>query len=790
MLKNYLLIALRNSWKNKTYSGINIFGLAVSLAVALLMLLWVKDELSMDRFHEKGEAIQRIFMVYPQEGGKKVANGNVAFPLLEQIEAEVPEVEEVMYFGYPQSQLVTKDKLSYKEIGMYSNTGLFKTLSFPILHGDIEQLDQGLDGIAISEALAKRFFGRDWETEAIGGNLRINDTDEFIVQAVFDDISQQSSLKFDFVLNVQHRVKNNPWLKEWGNKGMGGIILLREDASTALAQEKIDAIYKKSEAFNEGEYVKLQSYGDHYLYSQFDDQAQATGGRIEYVRLFSIAALLLLIIACINFVNLATARASKRAREVGVRKAIGAQRSSLIQQFLFESLVITTIAVAVAVLFAELCLPAVRTLVEKPLRFEYSSTGFWLTIFSVIGITAFLSGLYPAFVLSAFKPIHVLKGKLVSSFRFMNLRKLLVITQFVLALILIAGAMVIQQQISYIKNKNLGLEKENVFFISMEDKAAENYQVIKEELDKYPAVQSITAVSHNPTEVGASTTGVEWDGKRKDQRNLEFKMLWVEENFLQGFNISMADGRFYDPGMGMDTSNIILNEKAIEVMGLENPVGQRIEFWGQPVTIIGVVNNFHVGSLYEPIEPLALILDKEMGSWMFFRTEAGQTEAAISALQQTYERVLPNTPLDYQFLDEEYQRKYQGEVLTGTLAKYFAFISILIACLGLLGLSTFLAEQKTKEIGIRKVIGASTQHIVQLLSKDFLILVGSGLMLGVPIAWYLLQTWLTKFAYGINLQWWMFALPVAASILIAVLTVGAQSLKASWSNPVKALRSE
>ncbi len=790
MLKNYLLIALRNSWKNKTYSGINIFGLAVSLSVALLMLLWVKDELSMDRFHEKGEAIQRIFMVYPHEGEKKVANGNVAFPLLQQVEEEVPEVEQVIYYGYPTSQLVTKDKLSYKELGMYSNTGLFKTFSFPIVLGDIDQLDQGLDGIAISKAMAKRFFGRAWETEALGRNLRINDKDEFVVRAVFDDISEHSSLEFDFVLNVEHRVNNNPWLNEWGNKGMGGIILLREDASTAGAQEKIDAIYQRSEVFNEGEYVTLQTYGDHYLYSQFDDQAQPAGGRIEYVRLFSIAALLLLIIACINFVNLATARASKRAREVGVRKAIGAQRSALIQQFLFESLVITTIAVAVAVLFAELCLPAVRNLVEKPLHFEYWSTEFWLTIVSVIGITAFLSGLYPAFVLSSFRPIYVLKGKLMSSFRLMNLRKLLVITQFVLALILIAGAMVIQQQISYIKNKNLGLEKENVFFISMEDKAAENYQVLKEELDKYPAIQSITAVSHNPTEVGASTTGVEWDGKRKDQRNLEFKMIWVEENFLQGFNISMADGRFYDPGMSMDTSNIVMNEKAIEVMGLENPVGQRINFWGQPVTIIGVVKDFHVGSLYEQIEPLALILDKDMGSWMFFRTEAGQTESAITALQQTYERVLPNTPLDYQFMDEEYQRRYQGEVLTGTLAKYFAFISILIACLGLLGLSTFLAEQKTKEIGIRKVIGASTQHIVRLLSKDFLILVGTGLLLGVPIAWYLLQTWLTKFAYGIDLAWWMFALPVFASILIAVFTVGAQSLKASWSDPVKALRSE
>ena len=790
MIKNYLLIALRNSWKNKTYSSINIFGLAMSLAVALLMLLWVKDELRVDRFHEKGEAIQQLFMVYPQEGNKLVANSNIAYPFLQQIEEEVPEVEEVMYYGYPHEQLASREKLSYKERGLSSNGGLFKILSFPIIQGDIDQLDEVLNGIAISQDMAKRFFGRDWESEALGESLRINDRDEFVVQAIFENIPQRSSLQFDFVTNVLHRVKHNAWLNDWGNKGMGGLILLREDASAEGARTKIDALYQKSEVFEEGEFVQLQTYGDHYLYSQFDDRAQATEGRIEYVRLFSVAALLLLIIACINFVNLATARASKRAREVGVRKAVGAQRSSLIYQFLFESLVITSIAVAVAVLIAELCLPAVRNLVDKSLHFNYWSMEFWVTMITIVGITAFLSGLYPAFVLSAFKPIHVLKGRLISSFQFMNLRKLLVITQFVLALILIAGALVIQQQVSFIQNKNLGLEKEHVFFISMEDKAAENYKVIKEELNKYPSIQSITAVSHNPTQVDASTTGVQWDGKRKDQRNLEFKMLWVEENFLEGFNISMSAGRFYDPGMGVDTSNLVLNEKAIEVMGLEDPVGKRIEFWGQPVTIIGVVKDFHVGSLYEPIEPLALILDKDMGSWMFFRTTAGQTEAAITALQETYSRILPNTPLDYQFLDEEYQRRYKGEVLTGALAKYFAFISILIACLGLLGLSTFLAEQKTKEIGIRKVIGASTQHIVGLLSKDFLVLVGTGLALGVPIAWYLLKNWLTKFAYGIDLQWWMFAIPVIATIFIAVLTVGTQSLKASWSNPVKALRAE
>lgn len=790
MFKNYLKIALRNTWKNKTYSGINIFGLAISLSVALLMLLWVNDEVSIDKLHDKGLAIQRLLMVYPQEGGKRVANPYIAYPMLQQIETEVPEVEEVIYFDYPEEQLVEKEKLSYKEAGMSSNSAIFSTFSFPVLHGDIKRLDETINGIVISESMAGRFFGRNWESSALGETLRMNDRHDFVVEAIFADIPANSSLKFDFVTNVDHRIKRNDWLLEWGNKGMGGVILLREDATAEAALAKINTIYKNSSVFEEGEYVQLQAYQDAYLYSRFDDEAMPTQGRIEYVRLFSISAFLLLIIACINFVNLATARASKRAREVGVRKAVGAGRTSLITQFLFESTVITVMAVGLAILLAELSLPAVRTMADKALFFDYTSVNFWLGILGVICLTAFFSGLYPAFVLSSFKTIHVLKGRLTETLKHVSLRKMLVITQFVLALILIAGALVIQQQISYIKNKNLGLDKENLFYISADDKAPETYQLLKKELLKYPSIAGVTASSHSPIQVGASTTGVEWPGKRLDQRNQEFKMMWVEENFMDGFNVQMKEGRFYQTDMGYDTSNIVLNETAIRVMGIEDPVGKRIQWWEEPRTIIGVVKDFHVGSLYETIEPLGLILDKDNTSWLFVRNEVGQTEAAVAALESTYAKIFPDTPLDYKFLDEQYQRRYKGEVLTGTLAKYFAFISILISCLGLLGLATFLAEQKTKEIGIRKVIGASTKHIVTLLSRDFLLLVGIGLLLGIPIAWYLLDSWLGKFAYGIDLQWWMFAVPVGIAICIALLTVGIQSLKAAFRNPITALRSE
>ena len=790
MWKNYLVTALRNSWKNKIFSGINVFGLAVSLSATFLIALWIVDELRFDRFHQNGDAIQRLLMIYPQEGGKLVANPNIAYPMLQQIEEKVPEVEEVVYLGYPSEQLVERKKLAFKDVGLHSNAALFSTFSYPVLHGDLSQFDASLNGIAISRSMALRFFGRNGLNEALGETLRINDSEDFTVQLIFEDVPSNSSWQFDFVMNVKHRVKHNAWLLDWGNKGMAGVLLFREGVDRLAALDKINGIYKASEAFEDGESVQSQAYQDAYLYSQFNDKAEAVKGRIAYVRLFTLAALLLLVIACINFVNLTTARSSKRAKEVGVRKAIGAGRISLIRQFLFESAVITVLAVGLAILLAEIVLPFVRLLVDKELHFQYTSPYFWLSITGIILLTAFLSGVYPAFVLSSYRTIHVLKGRVTETFRHISLRKSLVVVQFVLSLILIAGAMVIQQQINYIKNKNLGLDQDHLIYLSKEDKESSQYDLLQTELLQYPSIATVTSSSHNPTEVGASTTGVQWDGKRADQNHQEFKMLWVENNFLEGFDVQLKEGRFYDPAMRTDTSNIVLNEAAIAVMGLENPVGKRIRWWGDPVTIIGVVKDFHVGSLYEPIEPLAIILEEDMGSWMFIRTEEGQTEEALAALQTSFAKVFPGTPLDHHFLDERYESNYKSEMLTGTLARYFGMLAIIISCLGLLGLSVFLAEQKTKEIGIRKVIGASTGHIIQLLSRDFLGLVGLGLALGIPVAWYLLDLWLAKFEYGIELNWWMFALPAILAIAVAVLTVGVQSLKAALSRPVEALRAE
>ena len=790
MIINYFKIALRSLLKQKGYSLINITGLSVALAVTLLMLTWVQMEWITDKYHSKGERIYRIQRVLPLEGNKLFVNNNLPYPLLQAIEAEIPEVEKVLPIGYNSERLLERGKRAFRERGSFGNAALFESFSYPILAGDIKQLDEKINSIAISENLAKKLFGDSWRNESIGQNIAIEDMEEHSVELVFANMPENSSVKYEYFFNIKSHLKQNDWLLEWGNNAMAGAFLLADGANLQSAQEKIVALYKKSEVYEEGENIRFQKYADHYLYGTFDEKAQVAGGRIEYLRTIGIAALFLLLISCINFVNLATARASKRAKEVGVRKSIGATKSSLMVQFMVEAAVITTISVGAGILLAEMLLPFVRNITEKMLDFQYGQLSFWIGIFLIITSTTILSGAYPSFVLSAFQPVRVLKGRTNQSFGKVSFRKGLVVLQFVLALLLIVGAVIIQQQIQYIQNKNLGLDKDNRIFIPKDQKISEKYDLLKNNLMQQPGIVSVVSTSHSPIEVQASTSGVQWPGKRPDQSHQEFSMLWTEDNFLEAFNIPLIDGQFYMDGTTIDTTHLVVNQKAIELMGLEQPVGSIIQWWGKPRQIIGVVKDFHIESLYKPIEPMAILLDKENTWSLFVEMHPGKMERALSGLESTFKEILPESHLYYEFVDEQHQKNYKSEVLIGKLANYFALISIFISCLGLLGLATFLAEQKTKEIGIRKVLGASVTNLVALLSKEFLWLTGLGLFIGIPVSWYLLSEWLEKFAYKVELQWWMFAIPVVAAIGIASITVGIQALRAAVVNPIQSLHSE
>lgn len=788
MYRHNFKIAFRTMARQKGFSGINILGLTISLSVVLLLFTWIQDEIGTDRYHSKGSRIYDLKKVIPQEGGSLTVNPNIPYPFLKAIQSEVPGVEQVGFVGYPMSMIFEKGEIKLKESGIYGNTGIFDIFDFPVLHGQIKQIDENLSGLAVSESLAKKLFGEQY-SERIGAEIVFNG-EPFTVEAIFEDIPANSTLQFDFFANIEHRIKHNPWIDDWGNSVMKGSLLLREGADPQAILAGILDIYKAGEAYSEGQEVLFQPYGDGYLYGIFDERAVPSKGRIEYVRIFSIAGLFLLIIACINFINLSTARASRRAKEVGVRKTVGANNIILTGQFMTESTLLTGLSVILAVILANTLLPTVRTLTDKPLAVDFFSPLFLGALLAMFVLTSIFAGSYPAFVLTSFKPVLALKGRISDSFRHLNLRKGLVITQFILAALLIIGAVIIREQINFINKTNIGLNRNNLIKIEADDFALEKFELLKAELLAAPGIATVSASSHSPVQVGASTTGVSWTGKREAQKHQEFYMMWVDADFRETMEIPMSAGRFYHPEMKLDTSNIVLNEKAVEVMGLDDPVGRQIQWWGMPVTIIGVVRDFNFSSLYNPVEPFAFILDQSNVAYIFVRPESGKTEQALTGIQNVFEKVTPASYLAYEFVDEQYGQMYKAEALMGKLADYFAFLSIFISCIGIIGLSTFFAEQKVKEIGIRKILGAGVGDLVVFLSRNFLWPVLFGMLIGLPLSWYLLNKWLSRFAYAIDIAWWMLAVPELLIAGIVVLIVGFQGVKAARVNPVESLRLE
>jgi len=789
LVRNYFKIATRNLFRQKSYSFINIAGLATALSVTLLMLLWVQDEWNTDKFHVNGDRLHWLKLTIPKGDGSVNVQDKVPYLLMQAAQEELPQVERFVPIGWDEELTLNHAEKTFRAKGVSSNAALFESFSFPVLAGQIKDLDEQQRSIAISESLAQKFFGDQWLSTAVGSTVNLNDLGDFVVRAVYENFPASSSMQHDFVYSFEHFLQRFDWMLDWRNSGAEGALLLAEGANAEEVGQKIERLYQSHLKGDLLEGCLIQKYEDSYLYGQFDAQGRVAGGRIEYVQMFALAAFLLLVISCINFVNLATARATKRAREVGVRKTIGAGKNSLITQFMIEAGVITFLSVGFGVLMAQLALPRVRMITEKSLSFDYLDPLFWSSIGLIMFIATVLSGTYPAFVLSSFRPMEVLRGKIKNQSKGIGLRKGLVIIQFVLALLLVVGAFVIKEQVQYIQNKNLGISKDNLIVIEHGEEIGNQYTVLKNTLLKAPGIDQVTVGPASPIDIQSSTSGLTWAGKQASDQHQEFRYFWAGSDFLETLEVPMAEGRFYREDAPFDTTSIVLNQKAIEVMGLENPVGQTIQWWGRQREIIGVVENFHIQSLYEDIKPLGIFLSTNTTGFLV-KAKEGAMKTAIASLQNVFNEVLPEFYLHYNFVDSEYQQKYKSEVLTGTLANYFAIISIFIACLGLFGLSAFLAEQKTKEIGIRKVLGASFGHLIGLLSKDFLFLVGVGLLIGIPISWYLLTGWLTNFAYTIELKWWMFALPVLLAIFTAAITIGIQATRAALNNPIDALTSD
>lgn len=788
MWRNYLKTALRSFKRQKVFAFINVAGLSVGLACSILILLWVKDEIEFDKFHDEGDQIYRVQRHAYFTDGRIYTWQSVPKPLNEAL-LDFPEFSNTILYSWQHSFVFSYEDKLFRESGNFAGKDFFKVFNFPLTIGDSNTALDEIYSVVISEELALKYFGENWKEIVLGKSIHIDNRHDFEVTGVFGEIPQNSSLRFDYILPIEEYISRNDWVEHWGNSGLQMYAKLNKGSDLEAVNTKIkDLIRENHEPANAD--VFLQPFEDMRLYSEYKD-GQLVGGRIEYVQIFLWVAFLILVIASINFMNLATARSLRRALEIGIRKAVGANKGQLISQFMGESIFIALFSLVFALIFVHALLPIFNDLTGKAMAIDYANPLYILSFLSVALFTGVLSGSYPALFLSSFKIVNVLKGTLKHSNSAVFLRKGLVVMQFSLSILLIIGTLTIHKQINYIMSKNLGLDKENLVYLALEGGISEKYEAFKHELAQEPGILQVTTSSQNPLSVGNSTTDPEWDGKDPNSSIL-FNIINAHYDFLDAMKINLKEGRTFSPEFSTDTNNVMINQVAAKAMGMDEDkvIGQRLDMWGHKGQIIGLVEDFHISSLYSSIEPAIIRFDPE-NTWMVFvRTEAGKTREALASMESVYKKFNPNYPFEYTFLDEEYAERYENETVMGTLANYFAIMAIFISCLGLFGLASFTAEQRTKEMGIRKVLGASVSQLVMLLSTDFTRLVLVAFAFSAPIAWYFMDGWLSDFSYRINLSWWIFALAGLGATIIAWLTIGYQSFKAASNNPVDSLRRE
>jgi putative ABC transport system permease protein len=790
MIKNYFKIAFRNIWKNKAFSLINIMGLALGLACSLLIMLWVNDEYNIDAFHKNGSQLYSVYERQNHDGQWSAFHGSPGI-MADEMKRILPEVQYATNFAWNELSTFEANNKILKENGNHAGQDFFKMFSYPLLEGNVITAFQSPSDIAISKKMAESFFGS--PAEAIGKTIRHQNKTDFKITAVFDNVPQNSTAQFDYIINWQSFLEQNSWAKEWTNNGPPCYIMLQKDANPKAFESKIVRFldkYNKEQTPNDYIRLGIEHYGDIYLHSHFDKNGNISGGKIQYVRLFSIVAIFILLIACINFMNLTTARSVKRAKEIGVRKVVGAVRFALVRQFMTEALLIVMLSVTVALLMVTFVLPPFNLLTGKHITIPFGNLLFWFDIAALLIITGFISGSYPALYLSSFKPIRVLKGLPKFSKTALWFRKGLVVFQFILSIILIIGTIVVKKQVNYIQTMNLGYDRENLIYIPLEGDLTDKYELFKEQAQNMAGIQNITRMTQNPTQIENGTGGVQWEGKDPNS-GIEFTWSMVGYDFTKTLHAQMMQGRDFSKDFATDSAGYILNETALKITGYKNPIGKPFTFWDKKGTIVGIIKDFHFNSVHTSINPLVLSLGESI-TWgeALVRTKAGQTREALASLEKVCKKLNPQFPFTYKFSDEEYQKLYENEQVVNQLSNCFSFLAIFISCLGLLGLVMFTAEQRTKEFGIRKVLGASPGILFSLLSREFLLLVIIAIVIASPIAWIAMKSWLQDYEYRINITWSMFVIAGLLAVIIAILTLSFQAIKSSVANPVKSLRTE
>ena len=793
MFKSNILLALRSFRRNRSSFVINLIGLSTGLTCALLIYLWVDSESKVDKFHKLND--QLFTVVTNQFLGNEIQTWLSTPDLLaDALTKEIPEIEmatSVMpaeEFGYFVLRPVNEDNIKAK--GQFADPDFFNVFSFPLLYGDPGQVLQDKQSMVISEQLAYNLYespekaiGKTIEWQIIGYRFNAK------VTGIFKSIPANSTHQFDFMLT------HDAWLElsraidrniHWDNYGPRTYIVVNENANIPELNDKIKNFLQTKNEKLTAELLAIP-FSSLYLYGNFENGRQQAG-RIQYVRIFSLVAVFILVIACINFMNLSTARASRRIKEIGVKKTIGANRRVLVMQFLGESIILSYVSLAVAIVLIMLFLPQFNFITGKQLSLSFSFPQLMLLL-GISTFTGILAGSYPALYLSGFSPLLLFSFKSFKSGNELWFRKGLVVFQFTLSVILIIGVIIIYQQLEYIQNKNLGYKKDNLIYFDKEGEIAEKQEIFLERLKKIPGVVNASSSITNFMGTVSSTMGVSWPGKDPEQ-SFSFEVISGSSGVLETMQIPIKEGRSFSENYDHEQDKIIFNQAAIDLMDLEQPIGTTVSFWGEQKQIIGVVENFHFESFYELIRPAVFIVIPQNTLHILVRIEAGREKETLSALKDLYSQFNPAYAFDYKFLDQEYGQLYAAEQRVSTLSRYFAGLAILISCLGLFGLATHTSERRMKEIGIRKVLGASSLSIVQLLSTDFSKMVLVAIGVALPLSYWLGQKWLNNFAFSTDLEWWYFGIASLLALVIAWITVGLQTYKAARINPVKCLHDE
>ncbi len=787
MFKSNLLIIFRSFSRQKTTLCINLIGLSTGMTLSMMIGLWIIDELNIDRFHKNGN---RIFQVL---GNKQLTHGvqtdkSTTGMLEETLPNEIPEIEMAVaiipLYQYRQTTISYKE-INIKTGGQYAGKNYFSIFSFPLIEGNPIDVLKEKHNIVISHKLALQLFNT--TQNIVGKTVSFQHEKKYTISGVFENIPDNSSVHFDFVLNFDAFKEENTWIMQWDNSSPYTYVLLKEGTNVTELNKKISNFLKlKSNSANTS--LALANFPELYLNNRYENGVQS-GGRIEYVRLFTIIGIFILIIACINFTNLSTAKASQKFKDIGIRKTLGAGKRTLILHYLSESLIVAFISLVLSILLIILLLPQFNKIMDKHLTINLNHVQVCFFVAFTVA-TGLLAGSYPAIYLSSLSPINALKNRLSNIGAELVARKGLVIFQFILSAVFISSVLVIYNQLKYIQEKNIGFDRNNILCIEAEGNLngiSGNLSPFFEEVKKIPGVISASSAGQHFIGEYASTTGIDWDGKQPNEQ-VKFESITVNYHFLEMIGVKLKEGRYFSETRIADSPKLILNDAAINIMGIKNAVGTKINMWGDVKEILAVTENFHTESFRETIKPTIIRLVPQDASVIYIKLANNNWESAITSIKDIYKKFNPGFQFDYHFLDEEFQQQYIAEKRISVLSKYFAGIAILISCLGLFGLSIYTVEKRRKEISIRKVLGSGSGNIILLLSSEFISIIITAILIATPISYLITQNWLQGFSFRTKLEPWFFILSGLLTLIISILTIMIESTKAAVTNPVKSLK--